>query len=63
MNAMHKINIWELVSPSADRQAVGCKCIFKKRPLTDGTIICYKAPLVAQGSNKALIMMRVLHHL
>ena len=49
MNAMHKNNVWELVSLPADRQPVGCKWVFKRKTGSDGTVTCYKARLVAQG--------------
>lgn len=40
---------WDLVQLPDDRKAVGCKWTFKLKKKPDGSIVRYKARLVAQG--------------
>lgn len=47
--ALVKNNTWTLVPLPADRQAVGCKWVFRTKQNPDGSVNKYKARLVAKG--------------
>jgi hypothetical protein len=46
---MSKNQVWTLVDPPSNRNAVECKWFFKKKMDTDGNVTVYKARLVAKG--------------
>jgi len=47
---------WELVDPPADTNIVGSKWVFCVKKDTAGTVICYKAQLVAQGFSQVPVL-------
>ena len=65
MNSMYKNDVWELVPLPEGRQVIGCKWIFKWKTGADGSVNCYKARLVAQGTHNSqnLTMMRLFPQL
>lgn len=48
-NSLDKNETWSLVQLPADRKAIGCKWLFKKKIFADGEIERYKASLVVKG--------------
>ncbi|KAL5559982.1 hypothetical protein UlMin_036193 [Ulmus minor] len=48
-NALINNKTWTLVELPSNRRPVGCKCNFKIKRNTDGTVSRYKARLVAKG--------------
>lgn len=49
VNSLIKNNTLELTDLPLDRKTVGCKWVFKKKKAEDGSVVRYKARLVAQG--------------
>jgi Reverse transcriptase (RNA-dependent DNA polymerase) len=49
LGALEKNKIWELVSLSPGKKAVGCKWVFTVKQNPEGLIEHYKARLVAKG--------------
>jgi hypothetical protein len=49
LGSMSENQVWTLVDPHSDRQAVECKWIFKKKMDANGNVTVYKARLVAKG--------------
>ena len=49
-----KNNTWTLVSLPPQRNAIGCKWVFRVKENSDGSINRYKARLVARGFNQKL---------
>jgi histone deacetylase 1/2 len=47
--ALHKNQTWTLMPLPPDRQAIGCKWVFRTKENPDGSINKYKARLVAKG--------------
>jgi hypothetical protein len=47
---------WRLVQLLADREALRCKWILKKKQRTNGSLNKYKARLVAKGYNQVAIL-------
>lgn len=47
--ALQRHNTWSLVPLPTNRQAIGCKWVFKVKENPDGTVHNYKARLVAKG--------------
>ena len=47
--ALMKNNIWDLVPLPPNRQAIGCKWVYKVKENADGSINRFKARLVANG--------------
>jgi len=47
--ALIKNKTWDLVSPSKDKNKIGCKWTFKLKKNPDGSVNKYKARLVAKG--------------
>jgi len=50
---------WDLVELPVQQKAIGCKCIFKVKHASDGTVDRFKARLVAKSMG--LIMLKHLH--
>lgn len=51
-DALLSTNTWTLVPLAFNQNLVGCKWVFKKKHLSDGTIKCHKARLVVKGYNQ-----------
>lgn len=49
IDSIEKNNIWKLVSPQKDVKPIGFRWLFKIKRNTNGSIIRYKALLVAKG--------------
>lgn len=49
INALLKNQIWSLVIPTASRNLVGCKWVFRIKRNSDSSLERYKAYLVAKG--------------
>lgn len=49
MKSMYDNGVWELVVPSGNQRAIGCKWVYKTKRATDGSIERHKARLVAKG--------------
>ena len=47
---LSKNHTWDLVTLPPRKSMVGCKCIYKIKTRSDGSIECYKARLVAKRS-------------
>ncbi|KAG8501032.1 hypothetical protein CXB51_003112 [Gossypium anomalum] len=47
--ALLRNDTWDLVPLLANRRAVGCKCVFKLKKHSDGTIARYKGRIVVKG--------------
>lgn len=52
--ALMKNNTWSLVPLPANRQAIGCRWVFRIKENPDGSINKYKARLVAKGYHQQL---------
>ena len=48
-DALLKNKTWDLVSLPSNRQAIGCKWVFRVKENVDGSINKFKARLVAKG--------------
>ena len=48
MDSMYENKIWTLVDPLEGIKPIGCKWIFKKKIGKEGSVITYKAGLVAK---------------
>ena len=48
-NALLKSRTWDLIPLPANRQAIGCKWVFRVKENADGSINKFKARLVAKG--------------
>ena len=48
-DALLKNKTWDLVPLPSNRQAIGCKCVFRVKENADGSINMFKARLVAKG--------------
>jgi len=53
-NALQANNTWTLTSLPPNRQAIGCKWVFRVKENPDGSINKYKARLVAKGFHQQL---------
>jgi hypothetical protein len=49
LSALHKTNTWNLVPLPSSKSVVGCRCVYKIKTNSDGSIKRYKARLVAKG--------------
>ena len=49
LQALNKNNTWSIVPLPVDKQPIGCRCIYKVKYNSDGSVAWYKARLVAQG--------------
>ncbi|XP_048226451.1 uncharacterized mitochondrial protein AtMg00820-like [Ricinus communis] len=49
LQALTKIQTWDLVDLPVDKAVVGCKWVYKIKTRADGSIEQYKARLVAKG--------------
>ena len=49
LDALHKTRTWDLVDLPSGKSAIGCKCVYKIKTRSDGTIDRYKARLVARS--------------
>lgn len=47
--SLDKNNTWELVELPADRKAINTKWVYKTKLADDGSVVRYKARLVANG--------------
>lgn len=52
LQALQRNQTWTLVSLPPNRQAIGCKWVFRVKENSDGSIQRYKARLVAKGFNQ-----------
>lgn len=50
--ALEKNKTWSLVPLPSNRQAIGCKWVFRVKENIDGTMNKYKARLVTKGFNQ-----------
>ncbi|KAI0498161.1 hypothetical protein KFK09_021402 [Dendrobium nobile] len=50
--ALQQQGTWSLVSPPTDQPILGCRWTFKTKRHADGSIVRYKARLVAQGNTQ-----------
>ena len=48
-DALHANNTWELVKMPKEKNAIGCKWVYKIKHKADGSIERYKARLVVKG--------------
>ena len=51
-NALQRNNTWTLVPLPPNRNAIGCKCVFRVKENSDSSVKKYKARLVAMGSDQ-----------
>jgi len=49
LDALTKNHTWDLVTLPPRKSVVSCKCIYKIKTRSNGSIEHYKAPLVAKG--------------
>ena len=49
LDALHKIETWDLVDLPFGKSAIGCKWVYKIKTRSDDTVDSYKARLVARG--------------
>ena len=49
MAALLKTGTWDLVDLPTGKSTIGCKCVYKIKTRSDGTIDRYNARLVAKG--------------
>ena len=49
MTTLHDNGFWKMVQLPCGKAIVSCRWVFIVKYLTDGTIVCYKACLVAKG--------------
>lgn len=47
--ALHANHTWDLLPLPLDKRAIGCKCVYKVKHKTDGSIEKFKARLVLKG--------------
>lgn len=45
---------WDLVTLPSDKNAIGCKWVYKVKYKSDGSLESYKARLVAKGYNQKI---------
>jgi hypothetical protein len=65
IDSPHILGVWKLTTLPADRKAIGCKWVFKRKYDAQGNLQKYKARLVAKGYNQKVgsIIVRPLHQL
>lgn len=51
-DALQKNHTWDLVPLPPNRNAIGCKWVFRVKENANGTLNRFKAPLVAKGFHK-----------
>ena len=49
MDSLLSNNTWVLVDLSQGSKPIGCKWVFKRKYATDGSLLTFKASLVAKG--------------
>ena len=56
LDALHKIETWDLVDLPSGKSAIGCKWVYKIKTRSDDTVDSYKARLVARGFTQKYVI-------